>query len=583
VLLALVASAALVVNPKTAHADTGFNWTGNYFNNRDLVGLPAVTRVDPVLVFNWGPYSPVPGIASTNWSARWTTVQYLNAGTYRFTITADDGVRAYVDGQIILDQWHDEVATTYNVDVQVASGNHILQVDYYQGNGDSSLSVTWNLLQSASTSWLAQYYNNPNLIGAPVLTRYENQIDYNWGYGSPDPLIPTVYFSARWTATVPFNAGTYRFNLSGDDGVRLYIDNILVIDQWHGESLTLYSIDVALSSGLHTLRVEYFQNTERAEVHFAYSLAVGPPPYPGSDTDRWFGEYYSNPNLTGSPAYTHDDGTGAINFQIGNDWPAPGFQHDSFSVRWTRQTCFPGQPYSFTVTADDGVRFYIDTTLVIDAWKVQSPTTYTKSVDLTQGCHLLRLEYFQDHLGGQILLTWNPPNGQIPPYGGGAGTSPSGVYASVNTYALNVRTGPGTSFDILTQVLRGTTFSVIARNADNSWVQIMDNGIGVAWVSAFYVTFNGNVAGLPVANGPTGTGNATGVRGQAYATVRVRSGPGFNFGQIDTLDWQTIVDIVGRDSTGSWLQIRNGSEIGWVYGAYIVVISGDISNVPITG
>src|SRR5258707_5997712 len=107
------------VTTKTARADTGSNWTGNYYNNRDLLGSPVLTRVDPAVVFNWGPYSPGPGIPSSNWSARWTTVQYLNAGTYRFTVTSDDGVRMYIDGQIILDQWHDEAPTTYNVDVQV--------------------------------------------------------------------------------------------------------------------------------------------------------------------------------------------------------------------------------------------------------------------------------------------------------------------------------------------------------------------------------------------------------------------------------------------------------------------------------
>ncbi|HVO42381.1 MAG TPA: SH3 domain-containing protein, partial [Aggregatilineales bacterium] len=290
------------------------------------------------------------------------------------------------------------------------------------------------------------------------------------------------------------------------------------------------------------------------------------------------------PNLQGSPLFTRDDGTSAINFALSNTWPSPGFQHDSFSVRWTRQICFPGQPYIFTVTVDDGARFYIDTTLIIDAWKLQPSTTYTKVVNLTQGCHLLRLEYFQDHLQAQILLTWNPPNGQNPPYyPGGGGITPSGTIATVNTYALNVRNGPGVNFDILTQITRGQSYPIIARNADTTWLEITGSDIGVGWVSAYYVTMSGNIAGLPVAAGPSGNGQATGVRGQALAVVRVRSGPGFGFGQIDTLDWQTIVDIVGRDSTGNWVQIRNGDEIGWVYSPYIVIVSGSIADVPITG
>ena len=60
--------------PKTVHADTGTNWTGAYFNNKNLQGSPVFTRIDPAVVFNWGPNSPGPGIGSSNWSARWLAV-----------------------------------------------------------------------------------------------------------------------------------------------------------------------------------------------------------------------------------------------------------------------------------------------------------------------------------------------------------------------------------------------------------------------------------------------------------------------------------------------------------------------------
>jgi hypothetical protein len=56
-----------------------------------------------------------------------------------------------------------------------------------------------------------------------------------------------------------FPAGHYRFRAGSDDGVRFWIDDKLLIDQWHGEPHTLYSIDVDLGSGEHTLRLEYFE------------------------------------------------------------------------------------------------------------------------------------------------------------------------------------------------------------------------------------------------------------------------------------------------------------------------------------
>ncbi len=292
--LAVAMMFAVFEPPHPARADTGTNWTGAYFNNRDLQGTPVFTRIDPAIVFNWGPVSPGPGIGSSNWSARWTTAQFLNAGLYRFTITPDDGARVYVDGQIILDQWHDQAPTTYYVNVQVAAGNHAIQVDYYQGVGDASIIVFWDYIQVQSSAWTAQYFNNTSLAGAPAVNRYENSINYFWGQGSPDPAIAPDNFSARWTGTFPFQGATYRFTLAGDDGVRLFIDNAQVIDQWHVEALTAYSIDVPLAAGTHTLRIEYFEATQNAAVRFDYAVAVGPPPYPGTQSDQWYGEYFPN-------------------------------------------------------------------------------------------------------------------------------------------------------------------------------------------------------------------------------------------------------------------------------------------------
>src|SRR5260221_4261187 len=199
--LAVAMMFAVFEPPHPARADTGTNWTGAYFNNRDLQGTPVFTRIDPAIVFNWGPVSPGPGIGSSNWSARWTTAQFLNPGLYRFTITPDDGARVYVAGQIILDQWHDQAPTTYYVNVQVAAGNHAIQVDYYQGVGDASIIVFWDYIQVQSSAWTAQYFNNTSLAGAPAVNRYENSINYFWGQGSPDPAIAPDNFSARWTGT----------------------------------------------------------------------------------------------------------------------------------------------------------------------------------------------------------------------------------------------------------------------------------------------------------------------------------------------------------------------------------------------
>ncbi|MBX3062133.1 MAG: SH3 domain-containing protein [Anaerolineae bacterium] len=586
-LLAVLCAAMLITiltpaNPVSA--DTGSNWTGSYYPNPYLQGNPVFTRIDPAVVFNWGPNPPGPGLGSQFWSARWVTIQYLAAGTYRFTVTSDDGVRVYINGQIILDAWRDQAPTTYNVNVQVPTGNHAIQVDYYQGIGDASLSVSWNPLLTPSSAWTAQYYNNPDLAGAPVISRYEGGINYFWGLGSPDPAVAPDNFSARWTITTPFNAGTYRFTLAGDDGIRLFIDNILVINQWKDQVLTAYTIDVTLTAGLHTLRVEYYDRVGQATVRLVYEPAVGPP---GDGQTQWYGEYFANPFLAGSPTFVRLDGSSGIDKNWSTQAPVAGFPRENFSVRWTRQICVPGRPYTIYLTADDGVRLYIDVTLVIDAWRVQDRVTIRQPVDLTAGCHNFRLEYFQATGNSVVNLTWEPPDGQNPPQYVAPPPPPSGVNAVVQ-YAsrLNVRTGPGINYGIITTIDRNTVLALSARNADASWVRVTTlPGGTVGWVSRAYLQItSGNVNSLPVqGGGVVDPGNPTGVRVRTLTTVRLRSGAGTQHSILGNLGWGVVLDVIGRNSDNSWLQVRFGTVVGWVYSPYLQVIAGNLYNVPVTG
>jgi len=117
-------------------------WNGDFFNNRDLVGPVALNRCDGDLNFNWTGTSPAPGtLGQYNFSARWTRVFYMNYGTYRVTTTADDGVRVWIDGVLVIDNWGIHPATTCQRDVLVYAGNHTWTVEYFQAEGESLLQV----------------------------------------------------------------------------------------------------------------------------------------------------------------------------------------------------------------------------------------------------------------------------------------------------------------------------------------------------------------------------------------------------------------------------------------------------------
>ena len=77
----------------------------------------------------------------------------------------------------------------------------------------------------------------------------------------------------------------------------------------------------------------------------------------------------------------------------------------------------------------------------------------------------------------------------------------AGPTATVNTGALNIRSGPGISYGVVTSVYRGTVLTLLARTADTSWVKIaLWNGVQ-GWVNARYIATSYSLYSLPVEGG----------------------------------------------------------------------------------
>lgn len=116
-----------------------------------------------------------------------------------------------------------------------------------------------------------EYFNNKTLSGTPTLVTCENwPINYNWGTGSPAPGIGTDNFSVRWTGTAQFSAGTYNFVALSDDGIRVWLDNVLIINAWRDQGPTPYLVNRVLTAGAHTIKVEYYENTGAAIAQFRW-------------------------------------------------------------------------------------------------------------------------------------------------------------------------------------------------------------------------------------------------------------------------------------------------------------------------
>jgi len=129
-----------------APAGNGTGLTGKYFNNTTLAGTPVLTRVEAV-DFNWGGGSPGGAVAKNDFSTRWTGRLVAPAsGTYRLQAQADDGVRVWLNGALVIDHWasHAAGAPDTSSAFNLGAGQQAtIVVEYYEGKGSSTMRLLW--------------------------------------------------------------------------------------------------------------------------------------------------------------------------------------------------------------------------------------------------------------------------------------------------------------------------------------------------------------------------------------------------------------------------------------------------------
>jgi uncharacterized protein YraI len=244
------------------------DWRGEYYNSRDPSGVPVLVRNDAAVNFDWGAGAPATGMLADNFSVCWSRDVSTTAGTYRFYVHVDDGVRLWVDETILIDGWHDGL-NTYTADIYLADGTHSLRLECYEHTGNALAQLAWERPDSYP-DWKGEYFNNPSLSGVPVLVRNDPGISFDWGPDSPGPGVPADNFSARWSRNWQFEAGDYRFRVVVDDGARLWVDDELVIDRWRAGEPKGYAGEITLDEGTHSLRLEYFEFQYDAQVHLSW-------------------------------------------------------------------------------------------------------------------------------------------------------------------------------------------------------------------------------------------------------------------------------------------------------------------------
>ncbi len=425
-------------------------WLGHYFNNKNLSGQPALARNEADINFNWGTGSPAAGVINNdNFSARWTRQLDLIAGRYQFAATVDDGLRLWVNNQLIIDQWRDQNPTTFRGEINISGGWVPVTMEYYENTGGAMAQLSWALISGYPSpgggtpsvgSWRTEYFNNTALSGSPVLVRDEGQPNSNWGYGSPAPgIVNNDFFSVRWSRTMDVTPGRYRFTLTSDDGARLWVNSQLIINSWRNQPATTYTADVDVTGTAMSVRMEYFEVDVVAEAHLSWQL-IG-----------------SAPNTGGAP-------TASVTAYRLNVRQGPG-------------TIYPaiGQLARGQVVQLAGIR--------------NANTTWVKVIlaDGRQGwC-------YAGYLQGSV-----PFSGFL--IEGGQPAPVSGTGATVtNANYVNVRTGPGVGYNIITTLARGSNVELLGRNANGTWAKVRLASGATGWMNAYYLAGSTPVSTLPIA------------------------------------------------------------------------------------
>lgn len=551
-------------------------WQAKYWNNKNLSGDPVIVREENNIDHDWGQGAPG-GITSDQFSARWKKTINFAEGSYRFDATMDDGMRIYLDGNLILDSWTDSQVHAVSATVNISGGDHVVKVEYYDAGGAAVAKLTITPVSTAVTQWRGEYFNNATLSGASAFVRNDSAIDFNWGGGSPGSGVAADSFSVRWTRNLSLDAGRYRFTTTADDGVRLWVNNTLLIDKWFDQAATTYSGEIDLPGGSVPVRMEYYERVGGAEAHLSYTKISG-----GDATTRWRGEYYNNTNLSGTPVLVRNDDR--IDFSWGSGSPATSVNADNFSVRWTRTIYFTPGRYRFTANTDDGVRVWVNDRQIINAWYDHQSQDISGEIDLPAGNAVVKMEYYENTGGARARLTRTQIGSAPTPT-----PSPTTGTATVNIYRLNVRQGPGTNYGIVTTLNRGDILQLAGyRNAAATWIKvILPNGTQ-GWLSAVYVIPSVPIINLAVENNPTPT-TPTPTPAPTGATARVtafylnvRQGPAVSYPVITVASLNQVYPLAGvRNASGTWvkLNLTNGTQ-GWVNASYVAT-SVPVSSLPV--
>jgi hypothetical protein len=212
------------------------------------------------------------------------------SGSYTFQTVGDDGIRLWVNGQQLVNDWNARPTTTNSGAIMLTGGQfYPIRMEYFENVGGALCRLSWippggslAVIPYASlfpgTNGLRAEYFSGTSFNTAVLTRLDPTVNFDWGTGRPEEAVPTDSFSARWTGQVqPQFSETYTFHTISDDGVRLWVNSQLLVDNWTAHTTTTNSGSLTLAAGqFYDLKLEYFESAGGAVAKLEWSSPSQP-------------------------------------------------------------------------------------------------------------------------------------------------------------------------------------------------------------------------------------------------------------------------------------------------------------------
>ncbi len=464
-IIALAALGLIFTQAPQAVEAQGVIWQAQYYGNPYLFEPAAVTRQDTAIWFDWGTNAPQPGVGADGFSVRWASDPYFAAGTYRFWALADDNIRINVGYA-----FHAQIDTfaspavgqIVSADITLDAGVHHVQVDYRENTSTAYAYVTWANLASNpsgpgfpvpsqsfpnvnSGPWTAQYYANASLSGSPTLIQSESSPNHTWGSAAPAANLPADNFSVRWTSVQTLDAAPYNLSVHADDGVRVFVDGVAVINEWHSASNLTYTAPLSLSAGQHNIMIEYYEGGGDAFLQYTLARQGSSAPPPST-----------NPVSSGTSA------TVTIYRLNVRDLPSTS---GAIITKINKNESYP-------IVGSNADRSW---------WQV--------NINGVVGWVFARFVTVSGNSGVPVVNSSAPALGQPTNTG----------YIVTGLATVNIRSQGSTRAAILGKLPYRGTANVVGRNGNNSWWQINFGGL-VGWVSSTYAQIqpDADIGRIPV-------------------------------------------------------------------------------------